>query len=208
MIFEICIIGQDAQTSKWAAVLQSIGRLTKYKTIQDAYSSKEVIRFNLTFITTSSFEEKSAAEVFKLRKGSHSRVVVLGSLVGFASNLLCESAAFDWCELGYKVADIKTRTNWYKERILSPVDLGSNEFIHENNIQLTRKEEIILNNLYVQKVMHVEELHNLVWKDVEITSHVLDVHLSNLRKKIKPFHKTIKRRRNGNVYLQNLLVND
>ena len=208
MFFDICIIGQDGEVNKWEQALSELGRITKFNSISEAHSSSVEFRFSLTFVTTNSFERKVSDEIFDLRKSSHSRVVVLGSLEGFSKNFLSESAVFDWCNYGLDPNSIKTRANWYKERIISPINHSSRELIHEINIQLTRKEEIILNCLYDQKVIYVEELHDLIWKNTNVTSHVLDVHLSNLRKKIKPFNKTIKRERNGKVYLNDFVANN
>ena len=202
MSFEICMIGRELEGSRWESVLEGLGSLTKFDSIEDTLMSNDKIHFNLTFITASAFKENSSNEVFALRKESHSRIIILGHLDGFAPNFLSEAAIFDWCSLELLEEEITTRMRWYKDRILSLVGNGSVDFIRENKIQLTRKEELILNCLYAQKVVHVDDLQKFIWKDIKVTLHVLDVHLCNLRKKIKPFQKTIKKERNGNIYLR------
>lgn len=202
MSLEFCLIGTTPNIKQWQESLELIGNITSFSNMNDALGYSLKTQFSVTFLSTECFTKLESDQIFDLRKHSHSRIVLLGSLKGFKSNFLYEYAIFDWCETELDTSSIQLRSNWYRDQILGPINKNDDNLINTNKIQLTRKEEVILNCLYAQKVIHVDELQNLLWKGVSVTSHVLDVHLCNLRKKIKPFHKTIKRERNGKIYLQ------
>jgi hypothetical protein len=206
MVLNCCLIGNTSSTNNWEIELEEFGGFITFSNMEEALEFETNENFALTFINTECLNSENIQSIFELRKKSHSKIVLLGSLNGFERNFLYEYVIFDWCEHELSSFSIDMKLNWYRGQITGPLNTIDESLIDSSKIQLTRKEETILNCLYRQKVISANELQRVLWKGVSVTSHVLDVHLSNLRKKIKPYNKTIKKERNGNVYLKELEV--
>jgi len=84
----------------------------------------------------------------------------------------------------------------YKDLV---IDLDGH-LVHLNNqiIRLTPKEYQLLLVLSQNpnKVIHKDDLVNMLWKDVHVEINNLDTHFSNLRRKLRPFSNHIKTLKN------------
>jgi DNA-binding response OmpR family regulator len=79
------------------------------------------------------------------------------------------------------------------------IDLDGHQVILNNQaIRLTPKEYQLLLVLSQNpnRVIHKDDLINMLWKDVHVEINNLDTHFSNLRKKLKPFSTHIKTLKN------------
>jgi DNA-binding response OmpR family regulator len=88
------------------------------------------------------------------------------------------------------------KTLKYKELV---IDLdGHQVMVGSQIIRLTPKEYQLLVVLAQNpnKVIHKDELIDMLWKDVHVEVNNLDTHFSNLRRKLKPFSSHIKTLKN------------
>lgn len=84
----------------------------------------------------------------------------------------------------------------YKDLV---IDLDGHQVILSNQIvRLTPKEYqlLVVLSQNPNRVIHKDDLINMLWKDVHVEVNNLDTHFSNLRRKLKPFSTHIKTLKN------------
>ncbi len=106
------------------------------------------------------------------------------------------------------VARIKNRINLSKRNLQNnkmikfkdlTIDLDGHQVILNNQtVRLTPKEYQLLLVLSQNpnRVIHKDDLINMLWKDVHVEINNLDTHFSNLRRKLRPFSTHIKTLKN------------
>ena len=106
------------------------------------------------------------------------------------------------------VARIKNRISLSKRNLQSnklikfkdlTIDLDGHQVILNNQtVRLTPKEYQLLLVLSQNpnRVIHKDDLINILWKDVHVEINNLDTHFSNLRRKLRPFSTHIKTLKN------------
>lgn len=106
------------------------------------------------------------------------------------------------------IARIKNRINLSKRNLQNnkmikfkdlTIDLDGHQVILNNQtVRLTPKEYQLLLVLSQNpnRVIHKDDLINMLWKDVHVEINNLDTHFSNLRRKLRPFSTHIKTLKN------------
>ncbi len=106
------------------------------------------------------------------------------------------------------IARIKNRINLSKRNLQNnklikfkdlTIDLDGHQVILSNQtVRLTPKEYQLLLVLSQNpnRVIHKDDLINMLWKDVHVEINNLDTHFSNLRRKLRPFSAHIKTLKN------------
>lgn len=67
------------------------------------------------------------------------------------------------------------------------------------NLKLTQKEERLLHFIMTNKRACKEEIYTNIWKEDNVTKKTIDVHLYNLRKKLKTINMQIIKNKNGTL---------
>ena len=119
-----------------------------------------------------------------------------------AINNAFEAGAIDYILKPLKFNEIRAKV----ERHLLKIEekfLESSKSLEALNIDLsnfTNKEVKIIENFNLKedKTLHRNEIVNVIWKNIAIHPNTLDVHIYNLRKKLKDFDYGIKSVGNGN----------
>ena len=128
------------------------------------------------------------------------KIVLLGTMADLNDQKLSlQRSIIDWIPQLGSVEELRLKFQWYMVKEFGPgaekKDFRSLQNIDQ--IKLTRKEEQILHCIATNRSATRDQIFKSVWKNQNVTKKTIDVHLFNLRKKLRIINRDIVSLDNG-----------
>ena len=203
---KLTLIGFSAKFRKlWEETLTRFGPIDFYKSIEEAKNKKDSSSSVLTFLAVDKLDF-CCDDIENLKTEGHQRIIYVGTKFGGDINLINKCKFYDWIDEINDKDFLKAKMEWYFHRISNSYHLNA-QIIGNNKepIKFTNKEEKIYSYLVGNNgSARCDEMYKFLWNKQVVTPKTLQVHLCNLRKKIKHLNQNIVLRDGGIIYLVNL----